>query len=108
MGAGGFRPTAECIPLLSSLFSALPAIFCPAAQAPLWPSLAPIAGGRSVYDKDSKPEEQSWATLLAPGCRMARGMQEEAAWFRRLCDEALESAGLAANPPQSSVFDRPD
>ena len=27
---------------------------------------------------------------------------------RRLRDEALESAGLAANPPQSAVFDRPD
>ena len=26
---------------------------------------------------------------------------------RRLRDEALESAGLAANPPQSVVFDRP-
>jgi len=35
-------------------------------------------------------------------------MQEETARIRRLRDEALESAGLAANPPQSAVFDRPD
>ena len=37
-------------------------------------------------------------------------MKEEIARIRRrrLRDEALESAGLAANPPQSAVFDRPD
>jgi len=34
-------------------------------------------------------------------------MQEEITRIRRLRDEALESAGLAANPPQSAVFDRP-
>jgi len=39
---------------------------------------------------------------------MAREMQEETARIRRLRDKALESAGLAANPPQSAVFDRPD
>jgi len=107
-GGGGFRPTAERIPFLNSLFSALPAISGSTAQAPLWPSLAPIAGGWSVYDKDSKPEEQCWATFFASGCRMAREMQEETAQTRHLRDEALESAGLAANPPQSAVFDRPD
>ena len=35
-------------------------------------------------------------------------MQKDTARIRRLRDEALESAGLAANPPHSSVFDRPD
>ena len=108
LGGGGYRLTAERIPFLNSLFSALPAISGSAAQAPLWPSLAPIVGGRSVYDKDSKPEEQCWTTFFASGCRMAREMQEEIARTRRLRDEALESAGLAANPPQSAVFDRPD
>jgi len=39
---------------------------------------------------------------------MAREMQEDIARIRRLRDEALESAGLAANSPQSVVFDRPD
>jgi len=39
---------------------------------------------------------------------MAQEMKEEIARIRRLRDEALESAGLAANPPQSAVFDRPD
>jgi len=39
---------------------------------------------------------------------MAREMQEEITRIRRLRDEALELAGLAANPPQSAVFDRPD
>ena len=39
---------------------------------------------------------------------MAREMKEEIARIRRLRDEALESAGLAASPPQSAVFDRPD
>ena len=35
-------------------------------------------------------------------------MQEETTRIRRLHDEALELAGLTANPPQSTVFDRPD
>ena len=35
-------------------------------------------------------------------------MQEETTRIRRLRDEALELAGLAANPTQSAVFDRPD
>jgi len=41
-------------------------------------------------------------------------MQEETTRIRRLRDEALELAGLTANPPrcsrtpQSAVFDRPD
>ena len=35
-------------------------------------------------------------------------MQEEITRIRRRRDEALELAGLAANPPQSSVFDRSD
>ena len=48
------------------------------------------------------------ATYFASGCRTARETQDEIAQIRRLRDEALESAGLAANPPQSSVFDRPD
>ena len=39
---------------------------------------------------------------------MAREMQGEVARIRSLRDEALESAGLAANTPQSAVFDRPD
>ena len=39
---------------------------------------------------------------------MAREMKEDIARVRRLRGEALESAGLAANPPQISVFDRPD
>ena len=39
---------------------------------------------------------------------MAREMKEEIARIRHLHGEALESAGLAANPPQSAVFDRPD
>ena len=39
---------------------------------------------------------------------MAREMKEEIARIRRLRDEALESAGLAASPPQNAVFDRPD
>ena len=111
-GGGGFRPTAERIPFINSLFSALPANSGSTAQAPLWPSLAPIVGGRGVYDKDSKPEEQFWTTFFASGCCMAREMQEEIARIRRLRDEALhealESAGLAANPPQSADFDRPD
>ena len=64
--------------------------------------------GRSAYDKDSKPEEQCWTTFFASGCRTARRMQEETTRIRRLRDEALELAGLAANPPQSAVFDRPD
>jgi len=106
-GGGGFSSTAERIPFLNSLFSALPAISGSTAQAPLWPSLAPIVGGRSVYDKDSKPEGQCWTTIFASGCCMAWEMQEEIA-RSRLRDEALESAGLAANPPQSAVFDRPD
>ena len=107
-GGGGFRPTAERIPFLNSLFSALPAISGSTTQAPLWPSLAPIVGGRSVYDKDSKPEEQCWATFFASGCQTAREMQEEITRTRRLRDEAFELAGLIANPPQSAVFDRPD
>jgi len=53
----------ERAPFLNSLFSALPAISGSTAQSPLWPSLAPIVGGRGVYDKDSKPEEQCWATI---------------------------------------------
>jgi len=44
-GGGGFRPTVEHIPFLNPLFSALPAISGSTAQAPLWPSLAPIFGG---------------------------------------------------------------
>ena len=44
-GGGGFRPTVERIPFLNSLFHALPAISGSTAQAPLWPSLAPIFGG---------------------------------------------------------------
>jgi len=47
-GGGGFRPTAERTPLLNPLFSALPAISGSTAQAPLWPYLAPIVGGRGV------------------------------------------------------------
>jgi len=35
-------------------------------------------------------------------------MQEEITRIRRLRDEALELAVLAANPPQSAVFDRLD
>ena len=35
-------------------------------------------------------------------------MQEEITRIRRIRDEALELAGLAANPPQSAVFDRSD
>ena len=58
------------------------------ARAPLWPSLAPIVGGRSVYDKDSKPEEQSWTTFFASGCRTAREMREGIMRIRRLRDEA--------------------
>ena len=99
---------AERIPFLNSLFSALPAISGSVAQAPLWPSLAPLVGGRSVYDNASKPEEQCWTTFFASGCRMAQEMKEEIAQIRRLRDEALESAGLAASPPKSAVFDRPD
>ena len=67
-----------------------------------------LVGGRSVYYNDSKPEEQCWTTFFASGCRMAREMKEEIARTRRLRDEALESAGLAASPPQSAVSDRPD
>jgi len=52
--------------------------------------------------------EQRWTTFFASGCRTAREMQEEITRIRRLRDEALELAGLAANPPQSAVFDRPD
>ena len=107
-GGGGCRPTAERIPFLNSLFSALPAISGSTTQAPLWPSLAPIVGGRGVYDKDIKPEEQCWTTFFASRCRTARKMQEEIARIRRLRDEALDLAGLAATPPQSAVFDRPD
>ena len=107
-GGGGFRPAVERIPSLNSLFSALPAISRSTAQAPLWLSLAPVVGGRGVYDKDSKPEEQFWATFFASGCRTAREMQEETKRIRRLRDEALELASLAANPPQSAVFDRPN
>ena len=98
----------ERIPFLNSLFYALPAISGSTAQAPLWPSLAPITGGWSVNDRDSKPEEQYWTTFFASGCRMAREMQEEIARIRRLRDEALELVRLAANPPQSAVFDQPD
>ena len=57
-GGGGFRPAVERIPFLNSFFYALAGTSGSTAQAPLWPSLAPIVGGRSVYDKDSKPEEQ--------------------------------------------------
>ena len=64
--------------------------------------------GTSVNDKNSKPEEHCWTTFFASGCRTARDMQEETTRIRCLRDEALESAGLAANPPQSAVFDRPD
>ena len=39
---------------------------------------------------------------------MAREMKEEIARIQCLRDEALESAGLAASPPQSAVFDWPD
>jgi len=39
---------------------------------------------------------------------MAREMKGEIALIRRLRDEVLESAGLAANPPQGAAFDRPD
>ena len=39
---------------------------------------------------------------------MAREVKEEIARIRRLRDEALETAGLAASPPQSAVFDQPD
>ena len=39
---------------------------------------------------------------------MAREMKDENARTRHLHDGAFESAGLAANPPQSEVFDRPD
>ena len=39
---------------------------------------------------------------------MAREMKEEIARIRHLRGEALVSAGLTANPPQSAVFDRPD
>ena len=39
---------------------------------------------------------------------MAREMKEEIAPIRHLRGEALVSAGLTANPPQSAVFDRPD
>jgi len=107
-GGGGFRPTVERIPFLNFLFSALPAISGSTAQAPLWPSLEPVVGGRGVYFKDSKPEEQCWTTFFSSGCRKAREMQEKIARIRRLRDEALESAGLAANPPQSAVFDWPN
>ena len=48
LGGGGFRLKAEHIPFLNSLFSALPAISGSTAQAPLWPYLAPIVGGRGV------------------------------------------------------------
>ena len=95
----GFKPTAGRIPLPNSLFSAQPDTLGSAAQAPPLPSLAPVAGSQSAYDKDS---------VFAYGCRMARKMEEETAWIRRLRDEALESAGLAANPPHSAVFDRPE
>ena len=78
----------ERIPFLSTLFSALPATG-PAAQVPLWPSLAPIAGGRSAYEKNSNPEEQYWATSFASGCSTAREMKEEIARIRRLRDETL-------------------
>ena len=61
-----------------------------AAQAPLWPSLAHIAGGRSIYDKDSKPEERCWTTFFASECRMAREMKEEIARIRHLRGEALD------------------
>ena len=108
LGGGGFRLTAGRIPFLNSLFNALPAISGSTAQAPLWPSLAHIVGDRSIYDKDSNPEEQCWTTFFASECRMAREMKEEIARTRHLYGEALESAGLAANPPQSAVFDRPD
>ena len=107
-GGGGFSSTAERIPFLNSLFYALPAISDSTAQALLWPSLVHVAGGRSVYDKDSKSEAQCWTTFFASGCRTAREMQEEITRIQRLRDEALELAGLAANPPQSAVFDRPD
>ena len=48
-GGGGFKPAVERIPFLNSLFSALQATSGSTAEAPLWPSLAPIVGGRSVY-----------------------------------------------------------
>jgi len=76
-GGGDFRPAVKRIPFLNSLFSVLPAISGSLAQAPLWPSLALIVGGRSVYDKDSKPKEQCWTAFFASGCRTAREMQEE-------------------------------
>jgi len=78
------------------------------SKASSWSYLAPIVGGRGVYDKDSKSEEQCLTTFFASGCCIAREMKEKTARIRRLRDEALESAGLAANPPQSAVFDRPN
>ena len=107
LGGGGFRLTAERIPFLNPLFSALPATSGSAAQAPLWPFLAQIVGGRGIYDKDSKPEKRCWAIFFASECRMAREMKEEIARIRHLRGEELVSAGLAANPPQSAVFGQP-
>ena len=61
-----------------------------------------------MISRIKKPEEQYWTTFFASGCRTAREMQEDITRIRRLRDEGLELAGLAANPPQSAVFDRPD
>ena len=69
-GGGGFKPTAERTPFVNSLFSALPAISGSTAQAPLWQSLAPVVGGWSVYNKDSKPEGQ----LTTEICRLCGGL----------------------------------
>jgi len=88
------------------LVSALPVILGSAAQAALLPSLAPIVGGRSAYNKDSKPEKKCWAIFFAFGCRMAREMKEETARIRGLRDEALESDLLRARPRAHSSIGR--
>ena len=64
-----------------------------------------VGGGHVLVGSEERLEE---TTFFASGCRTAREMQEDITRIRRLRDEALELADLAANSPQSAVFDRPD
>ena len=107
-GGMGHRPMGDRAPFFTAISSALPQMSGSPTEEPLWASLSAVIGDRAVYDKANKPETACWATFLASGSRLAVAFQGEIDRLRGMRQAAIESAGLTATPPKSTIFDAPD
>jgi len=107
-GGGGYRVTTERAPFLNSLINSLTQMSGTPTAKPLWESLSPIIGDRSVHAKENNPETSCWTTFFNSDSRWAKEMQEEVERLRTLRAAALEEAGLTDTPPKSAIFDAPN